>query len=41
MAAQGPSPELGARMNRLVTLARVLILILFVVVFLMVTKLGT
>jgi len=41
MAAEGPSPELGARVNRLVLLARVLILVLFAVVFVMVVKPGT
>lgn len=41
MAAEGPSPELGAEINRLVLLARVLILVLFVIVFLMVVKPGT
>jgi uncharacterized membrane protein len=38
MAAEGPSPELGAAMNRLVLLSRVLILVLFAVVFVMVVK---
>jgi uncharacterized membrane protein len=41
LAAEGPSPELGAELNRLVLLARVLILVLFAIVFLMVAKLGT
>jgi hypothetical protein len=41
MAAQGPSPELGTKINRLVLLGRVLILVLFVVVFVMVVKPGT
>jgi uncharacterized membrane protein len=41
MAAEGPSPELGAEMSRLILLARALIVILFVIVFLMVVKPGT
>jgi uncharacterized membrane protein len=41
MAAEGPSPELGAEVKRLVLLARVLVLVLFVIVFLMVVKSGT
>jgi uncharacterized membrane protein len=41
MAAEGPSPELGAEVNRLVLLARALILVLFATVFLMVVKPGT
>ena len=41
MAAEGPSPELVGRVRRLVLLGRVLVLVLFVVVFLMVVKLGT
>jgi hypothetical protein len=41
MAAEGPSPELGAEVNRLILLARVLILVLFATVFLMVVKPGT
>lgn len=41
MAADGPSPELLAQVNRLVLLARLLILVLFAIVFMMVTKLGT
>jgi hypothetical protein len=41
MAAEGPSPELGAEMTRLVWLARLLVLVLFVVVFVMVVKPGT
>jgi uncharacterized membrane protein len=40
MAAEGPNPEIAAEINRIVLLARVLIVILFVIVFLMVTKLG-
>jgi hypothetical protein len=41
MAAEGPSPELGAEVNRLVLLARILILVLFAIVFVMVVKPGT
>ena len=41
MAAQGPSPELGAEMNRLILVARVLILVLFAILFVMVVKPGT
>ena len=41
MAAEGPSPEVAAELNRLVLLARALILVLFVIVFLMVVKPGT
>jgi uncharacterized membrane protein len=41
MAKEGPSPALAAEMTRLVLIARVLVLVLFVVVFMMVTKLGT
>jgi len=41
MAAEGPSPELGAEMGRLVLVARVLILVLFAIVFVMVVKPGT
>lgn len=41
MAAEGPSPELGAELNRLVLLARILVLVLFVVVLVMVVKPGT
>ena len=41
MAAEGPSPELGAEVNRLVLLARVLILVLFAIVFVMVVKPGS
>ena len=40
MAAEGPSPELGRQVNRLVLLARVLILVLFAVVLVMVVKPG-
>ena len=41
MAADGPSPELVARMNQLVWIARGLLLAAFVIIFFMVTKLGT
>ena len=41
IAAEGPSPALVGRVNGLVLLARVLILVLFVVVFVMVVKPGT
>jgi uncharacterized membrane protein len=41
MAAEGPSPELGSEVNRLVLLARLLILVLFAVVFVMIVKPGT
>ncbi len=41
MAAEGPSPALVGRVNGLVLLARVLILVLFVIVFVMVVKPGT
>jgi uncharacterized membrane protein len=41
LAAEGPSPELGAEVDRLVLLARVLILVLFAIVFVMVVKPGT
>ena len=41
MAAEGPSPELAARMNQLVWTARVLLLAAFVIILFMVTKLGT
>jgi uncharacterized membrane protein len=41
MAAEGPSAELGAAIDRLVLLARALILVLFVIVFVMVVKPGT
>jgi uncharacterized membrane protein len=41
MAAEGPSPALGTEMNRLVLLGRVLVLVLFVIVFVMVVKPGT
>jgi uncharacterized membrane protein len=38
MAAEGPSPALVARIDRLVLVARLLILVLFLVVLLMVVK---
>ena len=41
MATEGPSPELGAEMSRLILVARILILVLFAVVFVMVVKPGT
>jgi hypothetical protein len=41
MAQEGPSPELVRRLDHLVLLARLLVLVLFVVVFLMVVKPGT
>jgi len=41
IAAEGPSPALVRRINGLVLLARVLILVLFVIVFAMVVKPGT
>jgi uncharacterized membrane protein len=41
MATAGPSPELIGQMNRVVLVARVLVLVLFVIVFMMVVKLGT
>jgi uncharacterized membrane protein len=41
MSQEGPSPELLAEMNRLVWIARGLLLIAFVIIFFMVTKLGT
>jgi uncharacterized membrane protein len=41
MAAEGPSPELVARLGKLVLTARVLLLVLFVIVFLMTVKPGT
>ncbi len=41
IAAEGPSPALVGRVNALVLLARVLILVLFVIVFMMVVKPGT
>jgi uncharacterized membrane protein len=41
IAAEGPSPALAARINTLVLIARVVILVLFVIVFVMVVKPGT
>ena len=41
MAMDGPSPALGAEMGRLIMLARVLILVLFAILFVMVVKPGT
>ena len=41
MAAEGPSPALVGRINGLVLIARVLILVLFVIVFMMVVRPGT
>jgi uncharacterized membrane protein len=41
MAAEGPSPELVAQMNRLVWIARGLLAVAFVIILFMVTKLGT
>jgi hypothetical protein len=41
MAAQGPSPELVAQGGRLVLLGRIMLLVLFVIVFVMVVKPGT
>jgi len=41
MATEGPSPELGAEMTRLILLARILILVLFAIVLVMVVKPGT
>jgi uncharacterized membrane protein len=41
MAAQGPSPELVAKVGRLVLLGRVILLVLFVLVLVMVVKPGT
>lgn len=41
MAAEGPSPELLARVHRLIVVARVLIAVLVVVIFLMAVKPGT
>jgi uncharacterized membrane protein len=38
MAAEGPSPELGARVAQLILFARLLILVLFVVLLVMVVK---
>jgi hypothetical protein len=41
LAAEGPTPAAVAAMNRLVWFGRGLILVLFVIVFMMVAKLGT
>lgn len=41
LAAEGPSPELLGRVGRLVLIGRLLVLVLFAVVFLMVVKPGT
>jgi uncharacterized membrane protein len=41
MASEGPSPELVAKINRLVLVGRILILVLFVILWLMVVKPGT
>jgi uncharacterized membrane protein len=41
MAAEGPSPELAARVGTLVLIARVLIVVLVAIVFVMVVKPGT
>ena len=41
MSAEGPSPELVSEIDRLVWIARGLLLVAFVIIFFMVTKLGT
>lgn len=41
IAAEGPSPEVAAEINRLVWLARGLLLVAFLIIFMMVAKLGT
>jgi hypothetical protein len=41
MAIDGPAPELVARASRLIVFARVLVVVLVVIVFLMVVKPGT
>lgn len=41
ISAQGPSPALVGRVNRLVLIARIVILVLFVIVLAMVVKPGT
>jgi hypothetical protein len=41
MATEGPTPALGAGMNRLILVARLVILVLFAVLFVMVVKPGT
>jgi hypothetical protein len=40
MAIEGPSLALGAEMNRLVLVARILIVVLFAIVFVMIVKPG-
>jgi uncharacterized membrane protein len=40
MAVEEPSPALGAEMNRLILVARILIVVLFAIVFVMVVKPG-
>ena len=41
MATDGPSPALAAEMSRLILVARILILVLFAILFVMVVKPGT
>jgi hypothetical protein len=41
MAQEGPSPELAARVRSVILVARVFLVLLFVIVFMMVVKLGT
>lgn len=41
IAQEGPSPELAARIRSVVLVARVALVLLFVIVFMMVVKLGT
>ncbi len=41
LAAEGPSPALALRLRNLVWLSRVLLVLLFAVVFMMTVKLGT
>jgi uncharacterized membrane protein len=41
MATEGPSPALGAEMNRLILIARIVIVVLFAILFVMVVKPGT
>ena len=41
LAAEGPSPEVGAELKRLVLIGRVLVLVLFLIVLVMVAKPGT
>jgi uncharacterized membrane protein len=38
MGTEGPSPELGAQLNRIVLLGRILVLVLFALIFVMVVK---